>query len=141
MLHRTATRATDEALREAPTTIDPGTDRLRRSTELERRAPEPGGTTGARMVTHNPTGPTQGSLSAVTRRSADFERAAERADQLVLAHGVTVQGVMPKQVGNLLIGDRLPILVRAPGRCENAMVAMAARALLDDRVRRTARAQ
>ena len=43
MLHRTAPDAADEAPSEVPTTLDPGTDRLRRSTHLERRTPPPAG--------------------------------------------------------------------------------------------------
>lgn len=47
---------------------------------------------------------------------------------------------MAPGVSEVVREDRETILVRAPGRCEDAMVAVAARALLDDRVRRTARA-
>lgn len=43
-------------------------------------------------------------------------------------------------VSEVVREDRETVLVRAHGRCKDAMVAVAARALLDDRVRRTARA-
>lgn len=41
--HRTAANAAVDEPPEAPTTLDPGTDRLRRSTHLERRTPPPAG--------------------------------------------------------------------------------------------------
>lgn len=44
---------------------------------------------------------------------------------------------MAPGVSDVVREDRETILVRGAGRCEDAMVAVAARALLDDRVRRT----
>ena len=41
----------------------------------------------------------------------------------------------PPGVSDVVREDRETILVRAPGRCADAMLAIAARALLDDRVR------
>lgn len=65
-----------------------------------------------------------------TRAHYDDDAPMSLDDVVALAPGVS----------EVVREDRETILVRAPGRCENAMVAVAACALLDDRVRRTVRA-
>ena len=64
-----------------------------------------------------------------TRAHYDDDAPRSLEDVVALAPGVS----------EVAREDRETILVRAPGRCEDAMVAVAARALLDDRVRRAVR--
>ena len=64
-----------------------------------------------------------------TRAHYDDDAPMSLEDVVALAAGVS----------EVVREDRETILVRAPGRCGDAMFAVAARALLDDRVRRSVR--